>query len=345
MATYLYPTQRELRTLGAELVAQETLNDPLLGRVFPITSVNSAMLKWSLDADDYGLQQLRGLNGAPLSVQRIGRTDYVSRPGYFGEFETVDEEELTLRSADVSGTARIDVSDLVVMAYSQLRKREITRIRQIGWTLLTTGTFSISGKGSTLTYTDTFSLQTYSASDWSTVSTATPLADFRAVQALGAQYGVTFGARAIAVMNRVTANRMLGNTNSSDLAGRRTNGGGTITSVPRVNGEVLTSEDLPTVVVMDDGYKNDSGTFTRFIADDKVVVLGLRNDGDKIGEYRMTRNMVNGSNGAPGHYEFVKDYIQGINAPKEVPPKIEVHGGHNGGPVIFRPNAIVIMSV
>ena len=106
---------------------------------------------------------------------------------------------------------------------------------------------------------------------------------------------------------------------------------------------IVMGEDLPEIVIMDDGYKNDSGTFTKFIADNKTVVMGTRNAGDRIGEYRMTRNMVN-PNGAPGHYEFIKDYIRGINAPKEVPPKIEVHAGHTGGPVVFRPNAIVILT-
>lgn len=344
MATYLYPQAKELREIGAELVAQETLNDPLLSKVFPIVNVNAPVLQWSTDADDYGLQQLRGLNGAPLGVQRIGKTEYLARPGYFGEFETVGEAELTLRSGSMLGEGSVEMSDLVVAGYRQLRKREITRIRQIAWTLLGTGTFSVSGKEGTLTFTDTFALQTYSASDWSTVGTSTPLADFRAVQAKGSEFGVNFGARALAVMNRVTANRMLASTTANDLADRRTNGGGTITSIPRINGEIMTAEDLPTIVVYDEGYKDDSGTFTRFIADDKVIVMGMRNDGDRIGEYRMTKNMVN-PNGAPGHYEFVKDYIRGINAPKEVPPKIEIHGGHNGGPVIFRPKALLIMSV
>jgi hypothetical protein len=342
MATYLYPTAREMRALGAELVSQLTLNDPLLGRVFPITTVNSPMLQWSVDADGYGLQQLRGLDGAPLHVTRIGATNYVSEPGYFGEFETIGERELTLRAGSFAGEGTVDVTDLVVQCQRQLTERRIRRIRQIGWTLLTTGTFSVTGKGSTLTYTDTFTLQTSAGSAWGTAASGTPLSDLRTVQALGSQYGVNFGSSAVAIMNRVTANKMLQNSNAADLGGRRTTGGGTVNSLDNVN-RITLGEDLPTIVIYDDGYKNDSGTFTKFIPNDKTVVLGTRNDGDRIGEWRMTRNMVN-PNGAPGVYEFVKDYIRGINAPKEVPPKIEVHAGMNGGPVIFRPNAIVILT-
>ncbi len=343
MSTFLYPQARELRALGPDLVAAETLNDPLLGRVLPITTSNAAQLQWSVDADDLGLQQLRGLNGAPLGVNRLGKTFYSEKPGYYGEFETIGEAELTERSGSITGEGNVDVSDLVTMSYAQLRKREITRIRYIGWTLLTTGTFSVSGREGTIVHTGTYTLQTHSASDWSTVNTATPLADFRAVQLLGSEYGVSFGSSAVAVMNRVTANRMFNNTNADDLAGKRQSGGGTITGASMVN-QILMADDLPSVVVMDDGYKNDSGTFTKFIADDKVVVIGLRNAGDRIGEYRMTRNMNNPS-GAPGHYEYIKDSMIGLNCAKETPPKIEIHGGHNGGPVLFRPKAVTIMSV
>ena len=76
-----------------------------------------------------------------------------------------------------------------------------------------------------------------------------------------------------------------------------------------------------------------------------VLVIGRRTDGGPIAEYRMTRNMNNSPEGTPGSHTYVKDYAQGINAPKETPPRISVHRGHNGGPVIYRPKAFVIMDV
>lgn len=342
MPTYLYPEARELREIGPNLVAAETANDVLF-RVMPIRSVNSPLIQWTVEDDMLGLQNLRGLDGAPVHVQPLGKNSYLSEPGYFGDFMTITERELTTRAGSVMGNATVDISDLVVGKFRQLVAREYNRIRQIIAALLTTGTFSISGKDGTLTYTDTFALQTHSATDWSTPSTAKPLADFRAVQQLGSEYGTTFGASSLAIMNRVTANRMLANTNSADLGGRRTVGGGTINSFAETN-RILLGEDLPQIVVYDKGYKADNGTFTKFVPDDKVVVVGVRDDGDTIGEYRMTRNL-NNPTGEPGSYEYVKDYVQGVNAPKETPPKIEVHRGHNGGPVIYRPKSIVVMSV
>jgi hypothetical protein len=342
MPTYLYPEAREIREITPNLVVDLTKNDVLF-QVMPIRSVNAGLIQWSLDDDEQGLQQLRGLDGAPVHVTPQGRNSYVSEPGYFGEFETITERELTERGGSIVGEATVDLTDMVMTRARQLVGREVTRIRQIIATLLTTGTFSVSGKGGTLTHTDTFALQTLSGSDWSTAASSTPLADFRTVQQKGSEFGVTFGASSLAIMNRVTANRMLNNTNASDLGGKRTLGGGTINSIGETN-RIVMGEDLPQIVIYDNGYKNDAGTFTKFIADDKVVFVGRRVDGDRIGEYRMTRNL-NNPGGTPGSYDYIKDYIRGVNAPKETPPRIEVHRGHNGGAVIFRPKAIVVASV
>lgn len=342
MATYVYPEARELRELGPVLVAEATDNDVLF-QIMPLREVNAPLIQWSVEDDASGLQQLRGLDGAPLGVTPTGANSYVSEPGYYGEFETVTEKELTERGGSVVGDAVVTIEDLVARKFRQLVGREMNRIRQIIATLITTGTFSVSSKNGTVVYTDTFAIQTHAGTDWSTVATATPLADMRAVQQKGAEFGTEFGAGSLQIMNRVTANRMLSNTNAADLGGRRTVGGSTINSVAETN-RIAMGEDLPQIVIYDKGYKNDAGTFTKLIADDKVVYVGVRDDGDTIGEYRMTRNLNNPA-GAPGSYEYVKDYVRGINAPKTTPPKIEVHRGHNGGPVIYRPKSIVVASV
>jgi hypothetical protein len=53
----------------------------------------------------------------------------------------------------------------------------------------------------------------------------------------------------------------------------------------------------------------------------------------------MTRN-ANNPGMAPGRYQKIID--RGEN---EVPRKIEVHRGHNGGPVIYFPGSIVAMTI
>jgi MOSC domain-containing protein YiiM len=70
-----------------------------------------------------------------------------------------------------------------------------------------------------------------------------------------------------------------------------------------------------------------------------VVIVGRRTDGAPIGNYQMVRN-VNNPGMAAGAYMKVID-----RGEIEVPRTIEVHDGHNGGPTLTFPSALVRMSV
>jgi hypothetical protein len=305
----------------------------------PIVTVDAYLLEWD-QLDNYvGLQQVRGLDGQPGNVLSVGGVRFRATPGVYGEFMTIDELELTTRRQFGTFATPVNISDLVMQKQDQLLSRRIDRIRYIGWTLLSTGTFSVSNANGVI-HTDTYALQTYDASTWATVATATPLADMRAVQLLGRGKGVSFGVGAVAIMNRVTFNRMISNTNSADLAGRRTAGLSlaTVLSLADTNA-LLAGEDLPRVVIYDDGYLNDAGAFVPFIADNKVIVVGQRQAGQIIADYAMTRN-ANNPNLEPGAYMKVLDHGE-----DRVPRMIEIHDGHNGGPRIYHPGSVVLMDV
>jgi hypothetical protein len=239
----------------------------------------------------------------------------------------------------------ISIDDLVMECQDHLLQRRLDRMRVIGWTLLATGTFSVSlpyGANSPVAHTATYTTQTHSASDWNTPSTSTPLLDFRNVQLLGRGKGVSFGAGATAYMNRTTFNLLMANTNAADLAGSYT---AQMASAVRSEGNIniiLQSQGLPRIVIYDEGYLADpSGTFTLFIPNDKVIIVGQRPVGQRLGEFQVVRNASN-ANLAPGFYQKVVD---SENTGNPVPRKIEVHDGGNYGPAIFFPSAIVIMSV
>jgi len=335
---YVYPTNSELQLLAAEKAPVLTLDDPLFD-IMPIVEVDAAELTWEVLDNFTGLQAIRGLNGQPGNVTATGANAFRIKPGVYGEFSTIDEEELTTRRQFGTFNVPVDITDLVMLRQDQLLNRRIDRIRYIGWLLLATGTFSVSNARG-VTHTDTYSTQTYDASTWSTASGATPLADFRGVQLLSRGKGVSFGAAARAYMNRVTFNRMIANTNAADLAGRRTSGLSlsTVLSLNDTNA-LLAGEDLPQIVIYDEGYLNDAGTFVPFIADNKVVVVGKRQGGQAIADYAMTRN-ANNPNVEPGAYMKVIDHGE-----EAVPRLIEVHDGHNGGPRIYYPGSIVVMDV
>jgi hypothetical protein len=235
-------------------------------------------------------------------------------------------------------------------AQDQLLQRRLDRQEALAWTLAAFGTFSIVGRNNSVVHTATYLRQTFSAGvPWATFATATPLADFSAVQLLARGHSVNFGSGAKAFMNRKTFNNLRSNTNAADIFGRRTTGLGTINSLAQWN-ELLSQDDLPEIVIYDAGYLIDGsinpqatdmtqfGVFTPFIPDATVILFGQRPGNQAIGAVQQVRNINNG--GAPGPYMKVIDRVD-----EQVPRTIEVHDGWNGGPTIDFPSAIVVMAV
>jgi hypothetical protein len=329
---YNYPTAVQLEMINQELVPRLEAARPIF-QIMPTRNVDHHLLEWEQRDNYKGLQQVRGLNGAPTRVKAIGGKRYQMQPGVYGEFELIDEAQLTQRRAWGSLTNNIDIADLVREKQEILLGRRLDRIEYIGWTLLVTGTFAIA-QGASVLHTDSFTTQTYGASvPWATTATSTPIADLRAVQLLSRGASLDFGGRATIWMNRATMNSLLSNTNAADLGGRRGAGLVPINSMQQIN-DYLGMEDLPALRVYDQGYIDDNGTFHN----NRAVLVGVRTDGDPIMEYRYTRNANNADLG-PGPYMRV------IDDPDEVPRSIQVHDGHNGGPVIFHPQAVVVLTV
>lgn len=336
MPDFVYPSNSALQAVAQELLPRLEQQRPVF-EFFPIRSVDDYILQWE-QADNFtGLQQVRGLNGDPNRVKPLGSKRYLMEPGVYGEFALIDERQLTTRRPFGQWTGAIDISDLVLEKQNQLLVRRLDRIEQICWTLLTTGTFAVAD-GSAVLHTDSYTTQAFAAGvAWGTAATSTPLADFRAMQLLSRGYSVNFGASARAYMNRTTFNQLLSNTNAADLGGRRVTGLQTVNGPDALN-SVMAADDLPQIVIYDQGYLDDTGTFQLFIPNNKVILIGSRRDGDPVGEYRMVRN-VNNEGMAPG------PYMKTIDRTDVVPRSIEVHDGHNGGPVLFHPAAIVVATV
>jgi hypothetical protein len=336
MADFIYPSAIELTQVAQTLAPRLTAERPIFD-IFPMRAVDSHLLEWDQMDNFIGLQQVRGLNGEPSRVKQIGGKRYLMVPGVYGEFSLIDEQQLTTRRPWGTFTGAIDVTDLVLERQNQLLQRRYDRIELIGWTLLATGTFSVND-GASVLHTDSYTTQTYAAGTaWSTVATSTPLADFRAVQLKSRGLSVNFGTGAKAYMNRTTFNNMLSNTNASDFGGRKGQFGESINGPLGVN-RVMAADDLPEIVIYDMGYIDDTSTFQLYVPNNKVIVVGQRPAGQVVGEYRFTRNANNPDLG-PG------PYMKTVDDPNRVPRSIEVHDGHNGGPVMYFPSAIVVMTV
>jgi hypothetical protein len=339
MAEFQFPTSNELREIEQDKMPRLLAERPVF-EFFPVEDADSSQLSWEQEDNYIGLQQVRGLGGDPPKVTKTGVKRYTMFPGVYGEWEPIDEIELTLRRQYGTWGMPVSLDDLVMKVQDKLLLRRRDRIESIVWTLIVNGIFAIAGPAGAILHTDAYTVQTFTASvGWGTAATATPLADFRAVQLLARGHSVNFGALAKAYMNRVTFNKLIANTNAADLGGRRGSGLQSING-PELLNQLFAQDDLPAFAIYDEGYLSEpSGTFVPFIPNDKVVVIGRRPGGAPIGAYRMTRN-VNNPDMAPGPYQKVIDH-----GDQRVPRLIEVHDGHNGGPVIYFPSAVVVMNV
>jgi hypothetical protein len=339
VATYTFPTSAELRLVEQSLLPRLEENREVF-KFFPRSTADGFLVRWHQRDDYLGLQQVRGLNGEPPKVIRTGFKEYQMVPGVYGEQIPLDEQELTTRAREGTWADPIRLDDMVAYAHEHLLQRELDRIELILWTLLSTGTFSVSNAAGSVTHTDSYSVQTYSAAvAWGTSATSTPLADFRAVQLLSRGKSVSFGAGAKAYMNRTTLNQLLSNTNNNDLAGRRVSGLLSVLNLGEVNA-ILQGEDLPEIVPYDLGYRDEANTFQLFIANNKVVVVGKRPNGEPLGEYQQVTNIHNPDMGA-GPYSLVQDTLE----QQQVPRQVIVHRGHSGGPAIYFPGGFVAMTV
>lgn len=348
---YIYPQQFEISAIEPNLVL--TAQQDRLGfQIMPERFSPAFKIRWTQQDNYFGLQQLRGLDGRPSHVKRVGAKTYEYEPGVYGEFHDITESELLTRAGSITDpTVAINIDDLMVSGDQQLIQRELDRKESSIWAVLTTGTITIHMQGASglmIGFTDTFPILTFSAiNSWGGApTTATPMKDFQAVQQLGIPAGVSndFGAGATAYANSVTWNNMLFNQNNADLNGRRAEGGATFNTVDDIS-RLYVSRNLPTLKTYDNGYLNYLSVFTKFIPDNKVVVVAKRPAGAVVGEYRTTRNSHPKFNMKGGSYRYVIDRANGVNGEVRTPANIEIHRGHNGGPVMYYPGAVAVMNV
>jgi Phage major capsid protein E len=334
----VYPTSAEIMAIAQDLMPRLQADRPIFD-IMPVRNVDEYVLIWEQYANFTGLQAARGLNGEPPYVNKPALNRLEIRPGAYGEKIRTDELELTRRRIPGNFGAAIDISDMILMNQNHLLVRRLDRIEWIGWNLLIYGTYTtVSPQGVTIA-TDSSATQVYTSTvPWSTSATATPLADFRAVKLLHRGHSVSFGTKARAFCSQQTLNQALINTNNADLYGRRVTGLAVVNNQGDFN-KLLAGDDLPSIEVYDEGYLDYTGAFQLFIPLGSVLVVGKRPAGQRLCEYRMTRN-ANNVDMAPGPYMRVID-----KGEQDIPRDIDVHDGHNGGPVIFFGNAIVSMIV
>lgn len=349
MRSIIYPDSRVLRRINPEKIQDLQRPRPTFG-IFPVRDYAVWRLEWEQRDAYRGFQQLRGLNGQPSYVKMHGGQRFSQEPAVFGEFMEIDEAQMTVQSAtpgdaigeisaeEEAGLAPVNVTTMVVERQELLNLRETDLLEWQHWAMLLNGTFTLLGPNGAI-YAATFAIQTAVFSDWSDPVNGTPYRDLLGLKQLTIGKSVNLGAGAIAWGNSTTTTNMLLNRNPNDIGGMRIAQGIARVGVPATLDDINTifrAGGLATVKEYDEGYNRESdGAFIRWIPDNILSIWGQRSNGESIGEYRMVRNVNNPGN-APGRYTKVIDTLD-----REVPRKIRVHQGHNGGLVVFYPSAMV----
>lgn len=345
---YDIPNLVALQEVEQEILPVLTMNDPLFD-LFPIDSEDAATIEWEQKDNFAGLMAVRGINGNPGRVQKVGSKTYQMEPGYYGGFYPLDEKELTKRRQLGTFDDPINIDDLITEGLEHLMTQQVNRMRKIIADVITTGTFSVvDDLTGAVQHTDSFTLPSSSASiPWTTLTTAVPLLNIRAALATRIGYSYDYGKDAIMLMNQNTYNNFVNNNNSADLAGKRASYGQTYASVGGIN-ELLAADNLPQILVYNESYlATPSSTPTLLIPDGKVVICGKRKTGRSLGNFTITRN-ANNPDMAAAPYLWIVDPFQGATGnvlpSSAIPRTIEVHRGFNGGIKLPFPGGFYVLT-
>ncbi len=342
MPTANLPTSAVLKEVEQAKIVAMTAGDPTF-ELFPIVEEDTDELQWEQKDNYRGMMAARGLNGEPPIVRRVGSKRWQAEIGYYGEQDLIDETELTKRRKLGTFADPETMERLISEKQDYLLARDITRMRYMVWTLLSTGTYTATNQLGQKVHSDAYTFQGLTASvGWATVATATPLQNFRDLKLKQRGYSTKFNAKAKAYMNAKYVNYLLMNANTSlaELANKRRDVGATINTLADLNAFFL-ANDLPQVVEYDETYETEAGVVTQFIPDNKVVVIGPRDTGAAVGDICQTRN-ANNPNMEAGSYSVIVD---SANTSNPVPRKVSIHRGWNGGMRIYHPSSICIMTV
>ena len=338
--TFMFPSSTELSEIQKDLLPDLDSNDALLS-LFPYRYAAGNEVVWEQEDNDFGLMEIRGLDGKPGLVQKLGVNQFKMKPGYYGNVYQLTEQELTEARGIGTFGDPIDIEDLVVKRTRTLMIQRLNRMRQTISDFCRLGTFTNARADGTAVHSDIFNITVKVPSvAWSTLATATPLQDLRSYKALAERNtSSSFGNKSKLIANTVTINNILNNTNANDLGGKRLEVGSTINSLEDLNTKILLANNLPELVEYNKAYQigpRDRTTFNMFIPNGYLIWVGDRPNGQRLGEFIGTRNINSANESDDGIYSKVID-----KGEQTVPRSIEVHHGFNGGIGIYYPTALI----
>lgn len=341
MATLAMQGAITLRTLQKIYIGREA-SKRLGFKLMPLVTQDVTELIYEREGVNRGIQNARGPGGPAGRIARPSIEEKRFTPGHYGDEYVIDELELENRRQVGSWQefeSQKSISDKIARLMSD---RQMDRQEKNIFDLLCTGGFETrgaAGTGGPVFHRQIFPLRQFTPGVlFSNLAASTPITYLRSLMPL-LQLGVSVDFRiGYAIANRNTINTILNNTNAADITGRRVNSGDTVNDLASYN-KILASNDIFQLTEYHKGYYPDGegNPPQLFIPDGKICIIGVREDGEPIGDYVMTRNAHN-ANSAPGEHYVVEDFRL------RTPPSIRIGAGHNGGPVPTYLEAIAIIN-
>jgi len=335
------PTAAEIQQLQMELFPRY-LEGRLGLDIMPFAETELSAIVLQQPDIFKGLQAFRGLGKPTLNVPErynpYGTLCHVE-PGYYGEHDEIGEEIMTKWAQPNSCGQSLDISQYTTWIQQRLLERRANRIEYNIWQTLVFGRYTALNQAGQVIHEAQFNVTNVSAAiPWTNFLGSFPLRDFRQVQLLGRGTSARFDSCAKAYMNRETANLLFSNTNPNDVGRVGLSACCNFMSQEQIN-QQFAAQGLPQVVIYDEGFVDDNGGFNTYIPFGYVVIIGCRPNNVPVGHYWLTRNAV-GCAVSSGFWQKLTD-----SCDREVPRRIKIYDGHNGGPALEYPRMDVVLRV
>lgn len=333
------PTNAEMQTLQQDLMPR-FINGRLAYNLLPFKESDFAQIIFHEPDIFRGMQNWRGLD-KPTRTVRDHWNPYGSmravEPGYWGESDCISEAFLTRAAQPGTCMEVIDLTEHIVRRQERLLERRYNRIEFNIWQALIFGKYEALSDSGQVMEQQFFNVQQVSSIvPWSDPLLSTPMADFRCIKLRGRGTSASFGPTANAYMNAVTANCLFRNLNPVDIGKSALTACCTWQGLDVIN-QQFAAQELPKLHIYDEGFVDENGNFFPYLPDGYVAILGTRPGNVPLGHYWLTRNAV-GCAISSGFWTKLVDTCD-----REVPRRISLYDGHNGGPAIEYPKAVIVL--
>jgi hypothetical protein len=326
--------------------------DPLL-ELLPLEYEDADMIKWNQWENGYGPLGLRGLGGTPDVTQVPGYREYLVSPGYYGERAVLDEVEMTKNRQPGTPNLPADPKERLGIMTQYQAAKSVSRFRQTIADFLLTGTFANKDGAGRMVHTDTIeNYQTFSpAVGWAADPVnATPISDLLDWQnALQKGTSSRFGPDSTLLCQDAVVNDLF--KTAQIQSAYKNKFGASFIGLEGVN-ELFVGFGLPKIQRYNEGYfltledavNRTKANFYRVLPEKKLVWVGTRPKGQKLGRFALTRNvplnLLKGDAGAPLKSRRVEEYqwAEGLGVSlflhDRLPFRYELDVWFNGGPVV-----------